>query len=138
MIYTVIILNEIFKKPRPIVINNWEATYMDFTTEKLCTMIESVKGTGIDTFVLDDGWFGIRNHDRSGLGDWFVNMEKLPQGLTPIINCAHEHGMKFGLWFEPEMVSEDSDLYEASGLGDSRRGTYALYRTRPTGLRFEP
>lgn len=99
------------KQPRPIVINNWEATYMDFTTEKLCTMIESVKGTGIDTFVLDDGWFGVRNYDRSGLGDWFVNMEKLPNGLTPIIDCAHANGMKFGLWFEPEMVSEDSDLY---------------------------
>lgn len=101
------------KQPRPIVINNWEATYMDFTTEKLCTMIESVKGTGIDTFVLDDGWFGVRDHDRSGLGDWFVNLEKLPQGLTPIIDCAHANGMKFGLWFEPEMVNEDSELYRA-------------------------
>lgn len=99
------------KKPRPIVINNWEATYMDFDTEKLCTIIESVKNTGIDTFVLDDGWFGVRNHDRSGLGDWFVNMDKLPQGLKPIIDCAHENGMKFGLWFEPEMVNPDSDLY---------------------------
>ena len=99
------------KRPRPVVINNWEATYMDFTTEKLCAIIESVKGTGIDTFVLDDGWFGVRNHDRSGLGDWFVNMDKLPQGLQPIIDCAHANGMKFGLWFEPEMVNTDSDLY---------------------------
>lgn len=99
------------KQPRPIVINNWEATYMEFTTEKLCEIIESVKDTGIDTFVLDDGWFGVRNHDRSGLGDWFVNLDKLPQGLTPIIECAHNNGMKFGLWFEPEMVNQDSDLF---------------------------
>ena len=101
------------KKHRPIVINNWEATYMDFTTEKLCEIIDSVKDTGIDTFVLDDGWFGVRNHDRSGLGDWFVNMDKLPQGLTPIIEHAHANGLKFGLWFEPEMINEDSDLYRA-------------------------
>ena len=99
------------KKPRPIVINNWEATYFNFDTEKLCAIIDSVEGTGIDTFVLDDGWFGVRNHDRSGLGDWFVNLNKLPQGHTPIIEHAQKKGMKFGLWFEPEMVNKDSDLY---------------------------
>lgn len=100
-------------KPRPIVINNWEATYFDFDTKKLCDIIDSVKGTGIDTLVLDDGWFGVRNNDLSGLGDWFVNMNKLPQGLTPIIEHAHKNGMKFGLWFEPEMVNPDSDLFRA-------------------------
>lgn len=101
------------KEYRPIVLNNWEATYMDFTTEKLCTMIDSIKGTGIDTFVLDDGWFGARNNDRCSLGDWFVDLEKLPQGLTPVIEHAHANGLKFGLWFEPEMISENSDLYRA-------------------------
>ena len=101
------------KQPRPIVINNWEATYFDFDTEKLCQIIDSVEGTGIDTLVLDDGWFGKRVNDLAGLGDWFVNMEKLPGGLTPIIDHAHKKGMKFGLWFEPEMVNPDSDLYRA-------------------------
>ena len=100
-------------KPRPIVINNWEATYFDFNTEKLCAIIDAVTGTGIDTFVLDDGWFGNRNSDTCALGDWFVNLEKLPQGLTPIIEHAHKKGMKFGLWFEPEMINEKSELYRA-------------------------
>lgn len=96
---------------RPIVINNWEATYFDFDEEKLKTMIDSVVGTGIDTFVLDDGWFGERNNDTSGLGDWFVNEKKLPHGLKGIIDYTHRKGLKFGLWFEPEMVNENSDLY---------------------------
>lgn len=113
-LYRDYLINDRFvKKTRPIVINNWEATYFDFDTEKLCKIIDSVAGTGIDTFVLDDGWFGVRNHDRSGLGDWFVNLNKLPQGLTPIIRHAHKNGLKFGLWFEPEMVNGDSDLYRA-------------------------
>ncbi|MBQ8882617.1 MAG: alpha-galactosidase, partial [Clostridia bacterium] len=99
--------------PRPIVINNWEATYFNFTEEKLCAMIEKVKGTGIDTFVLDDGWFGVRNDDRRSLGDWFINKPKLPNGLKPIAECCKRNGLKFGLWFEPEMVNPDSDLYRA-------------------------
>ena len=99
------------KSPRPIVINNWEATYFDFTVEKLCSMIEKVKGTGIDTFVLDDGWFGTRNNDCQGLGDWFINETKLPNGLKPIADCCHRNGLKFGLWFEPEMVNPDSNLF---------------------------
>lgn len=97
--------------PHPIVINNWEATYCDFNAEKLCGIIDSVKGTGIDTFVLDDGWFGKRNDDKTSLGDWYVNKEKLPGGLKPVIDYAHKNGMKFGLWFEPEMISPDSDLF---------------------------
>lgn len=101
------------KARRPVVINNWEGTYFNFDTKKLCDIIKAVKGSGIDAFVLDDGWFGVRNGDRSGLGDWFVNLDKLPDGLTPIIECAHENGMRFGLWFEPEMVNKDSDLYRA-------------------------
>lgn len=104
--------NYVYKK-RPIVLNNWESTYFDFNTEKLCELIEKARGTGIDTFVLDDGWFGKRDSDKVGLGDWYVNTEKLQGGLETVIEKCHECGMKFGLWFEPEMVSEDSDLYRA-------------------------
>ena len=100
-------------KPRPIVINNWEGTYFNFTAEKLMKIADGVKGTGIDTFVLDDGWFGKRDNDRSGLGDWFVNESKLAGGLDPVIKHINVFGMKFGLWFEPEMISEDSDIYRA-------------------------
>lgn len=98
---------------RPVVINNWEATYFNFDKEKLFAIIDASAGTGIDTFVLDDGWFGKRDNDHSGLGDWFVNTEKLEGGLNPIIDRCHERGLKFGLWFEPEMVNPDSDLYRA-------------------------
>lgn len=98
---------------RPLLVNNWEATYFTFDSEKLCAIADAAHGTGIDTFVLDDGWFGLRNGDRSGLGDWVVNEDKLDGGLTRIIDHVHSLGMKFGLWFEPEMVNEDSDLYRA-------------------------
>ena len=98
---------------RPILINNWEATYFDFSYKKLFPIIDEAAKLGIDTFVLDDGWFGKRNWDDSSLGDWFVNNEKLPQGLTPLIDRCKQNGMKFGLWFEPEMISENSDLYRA-------------------------
>ncbi|MBR2461296.1 MAG: alpha-galactosidase [Clostridia bacterium] len=101
------------KKPRPIVINNWEGTYFNFTVDKLKSIAKAVEGTGIDTFVLDDGWFGKRDSDRSGLGDWFVNTDKLEGGLTEIIRYVNSLGMKFGLWFEPEMISEDSDIFRA-------------------------
>ena len=97
------------RKARPIVINNWEGTYFDFDTQKLCDIVDSVKGTGIDTFVLDDGWFGKRDDDVSGLGDWVVNEKKV--NLSKVVEYTHEKGLKFGLWFEPEMISEDSDLY---------------------------
>lgn len=98
---------------RPIVINNWEATYFGFDNEKLFAIIDAAAKLGIDTFVLDDGWFGKRNDDKSGLGDWFVNNKKLKGGLKPVIDRCKKNGMKFGLWFEPEMISEDSDLYRA-------------------------
>lgn len=100
-------------QPRPLVINNWEGTYFKFNTEKLKALADGVAGTGIDTFVLDDGWFGVRNDEYSGLGDWFVNTQKLEGGLKDIIDHVHGLGMRFGLWFEPEMVSEDSDLFRA-------------------------
>ncbi len=99
--------------PRPIVLNSWEAAYFDFDKQKLCDIIDGAANTGIDTFVLDDGWFGVRDGDKAGLGDWVVNTKKLPGGLRPVIDHAHEKGMKFGLWFEPEMVNKDSDLYRA-------------------------
>ncbi len=98
-------------KRRPIVINNWEGTYFDFNNEKLFDIIDAAKDTGIDTFVLDDGWFGKRDSDKTGLGDWFVNENKLNGGLKAVIDRCKQNGLNFGLWFEPEMVSEDSDLY---------------------------
>ena len=98
---------------RPVVINNWEGTYFNFNTEKLKAIADAAEGTGIDTFVLDDGWFGKRDDATSGLGDWYVNESKLEGGLEAVIDHVHAKGMKFGLWFEPEMVNEDSDLYRA-------------------------
>lgn len=98
---------------RPVVVNNWEATYFDFDTDKLFAIIDKAATLGVDTFVLDDGWFGKRDNDDSGLGDWFVNTKKLRGGLKPVIDRCKQNGLKFGLWFEPEMVSEDSDLYRA-------------------------
>ena len=101
------------KTPRPIVINGWESCCFDFNNEKLFSLIDAAAGTGIDLLVLDDGWFGVRNDDNSGLGDWFVNTEKLKGGLKPVIDHCHEKGLNFGLWIEPEMISENSDLYRA-------------------------
>lgn len=98
---------------RPVVVNNWEATYFDFDNEKLFAIIDEAEKLGIDTFVLDDGWFGKRNDDKTGLGDWFVNESKLQGGLKAVTERCKKNGLKFGLWFEPEMVSEDSDLYRA-------------------------
>ena len=120
------------RKHRPLVINNWEATYFDFTPEKLKSIAKAVQGTGIDTFVLDDGWFGKRINDHSGLGDWVVNTDKLNNGLKEIIDYVNGLGMKFGLWFEPKMVNEDSDLYRehpdwAIGVPD-RPHCYSRYQ----------
>lgn len=98
---------------RPVVVNNWEATYFDFDNEKLFAIIDEAAKLGIDTFVLDDGWFGKRNDDKSSLGDWTVNGKKLKGGLKAVADRCRERGLKFGLWFEPEMISEDSDLYRA-------------------------
>lgn len=100
------------KKQRPIVINNWEATYFDFNEEKLLTLAKKAKNLGIECFVLDDGWFGERNDDTSSLGDWTVNERKFPKGLSHFSSRIHDLGMQFGLWFEPEMVSPDTSLYK--------------------------
>ena len=96
---------------RPVLINNWEATYFDFNEEKILNIARQASKLGIDMMVLDDGWFGKRDDDCSGLGDWFVNEKKLNGGLKALVEKINAMGMKFGLWFEPEMVSEDSDLY---------------------------
>ncbi len=100
-------------RERPILINNWEATYMDFDEEKLLSIASLAAELGIELFVLDDGWFGKRNNDRSSLGDWTVNLEKIPSGIGGLAKKINALGLKFGLWFEPEMVSPDSDLYRA-------------------------
>ena len=97
---------------RPILINNWEATYFDFNDEKIEAIAKDASSLGVELFVLDDGWFGERNSDKSSLGDWFVNEEKLKGGLNKLATKINNMGMKFGLWFEPEMVSPISKLYE--------------------------
>ncbi len=98
---------------RPVLINSWEATYFDFTADKVYDIAKMAAGLGVEMLVLDDGWFGRRYDDNRALGDWYVNEEKLPGGLAPLIGRINDLGMKFGIWIEPEMVSEDSDLYRA-------------------------
>lgn len=94
-------------------INNWEATYFDINEEKIVNIAKKAKQIGIDTMVLDDGWFGKRTDDKTGLGDWSENPERLPNGIDGLCNKINELGMHFGLWFEPEMVNPDSDLFRA-------------------------
>jgi len=101
------------KKDRPILINNWVATYFDFTEEKLIEIAKKAKSVGIELLVLDDGWFGKRNDDDCSLGDWAVNPKKLPLGIDGLAKKINEEGLKFGLWFEPEMANPDSDLFRA-------------------------
>ena len=98
-------------RKRPILINNWEATYFDFDTKKLLSIAEEASKLGIEMLVMDDGWFGKRNWDDSSLGDWQVNEEKLQGGLPALVEEVNKLGMKFGIWFEPEMISPDSGLY---------------------------
>lgn len=99
--------------PRPVLINNWEATYFDFDGSKIIQIAKQAAELGVEMLVLDDGWFGKRNSDLSGLGDWFVNEEKMGGTLASVVDQVNALGMKFGIWIEPEMVSEDSDLYRA-------------------------
>lgn len=96
---------------RPVLINNWEATYFDFNGDKIFNIAKQAAELGVEMLVLDDGWFGKRESDNSGLGDWFVNEEKMCGPLAKVVEKVNSIGMKFGLWIEPEMVSEDSDLY---------------------------
>ncbi len=101
------------KKERPVLVNNWEATYFDFSERKLLKLAESAAKLGAELFVLDDGWFGARNSDKAGLGDYNVNRKKLPSGLDGFAEKLRKMGLSFGLWMEPEMVNPDSDLYRA-------------------------
>lgn len=106
-----LIRGEYKDKKRPILINNWEATYFDFNTEKLLEIAREASGLGIEMLVMDDGWFGYRNDDNTSLGDWEVNEKKITGGLKHLVEEVNKLGMKFGIWFEPEMISPDSRLY---------------------------
>lgn len=100
-------------RPRPILLNNWEGTYFNFNEEILLKMAREARDVGVELFVLDDGWFGARNDDWKGLGDWICNPEKIPSGIGGLSGKISEMGLKFGLWVELEMVNPDSDLYRA-------------------------
>ncbi|GGF99939.1 alpha-galactosidase [Paenibacillus abyssi] len=100
-------------RTRPILVNNWEATYFDFNADKIESIAKAGKELGIELFVLDDGWFGKRDNDTTSLGDWFVDRNKLPNGLEDLVSRVRSLDMQFGLWFEPEMVSPVSELYKA-------------------------
>ncbi|MDP4146316.1 MAG: alpha-galactosidase, partial [Bacillota bacterium] len=108
-----LIRGEYKDKKRPILINNWEATYFDFNTEKLLSIAKEASKLGIEMLVMDDGWFGNRSSDNCALGDWVVNEDKINGGLKYLVDEINKLGMKFGIWFEPEMISPDSDLYRA-------------------------
>lgn len=127
-------------KPRPVHYNTWEAVYFDHSEERLMKLAEKAAWVGAERFVLDDGWFGSRRNDRSGLGDWWVSKDIYPNGLGPLADKVRSLGMDFGIWFEPEMVNPDSDLYrahpdwvlEARGVEQVPvRDQYTLDLTRP-------
>ena len=105
--------DEVRQKPRPVHYNTWEGIYFDHDMPTLLGLAEKAAQIGVERFVLDDGWFPGRKDDKAGLGDWFVDQQKYPDGLTPLINKVNQLGMEFGLWFEPEMVNPDSDLFRA-------------------------
>ena len=100
-------------RPRPILLNTWEPFQFDFTHDKLVNLAKSAQGTGVELFVLDDGWFGARNYSDAGLGDWYPNKEKLPKGLIGLADDINGLGLDFGIWVEPESVNEGSDLYRS-------------------------
>lgn len=99
------------KRPRPIVLNSWETMYFNLTTDKVLELAKCGQQLGVELFVLDDGWFGHREGDNSSLGDWTTDYRRLPKGISYIADEIHKMGMQFGLWFEPEMISIDSELY---------------------------
>lgn len=101
------------KKKRPVLLNSWEMCYFDVSEEKIIHVIKEAAKLGFELVVLDDGWFGHRNNSKSSLGDWTVNAEKFPNGLSPLLQCAKENGIQFGIWFEPEMISPDSVLMKS-------------------------
>ena len=118
------------RSERPLLINNWEATYFGFDEEKLLSLARCARDAGIDLFVLDDGWFGHRDADNSSLGDWVDDTRKLPHGLDGLSERIHALGMKFGLWVEPEMISPDSDLYRAHPDWCIHAGDYPRLESR--------
>jgi alpha-galactosidase len=99
--------------PRKVMLNTWEAVYFDHDLNRLCALADVAANVGVERFVLDDGWFGSRRNDKSGLGDWFVSPDVYPNGLAPLISHVQKLGMDFGIWVEPEMVNPDSDLFRA-------------------------
>lgn len=130
---------------RPVLINNWEATYFDFDTDKLLSIAREAKKHGIEMLVMDDGWFGQRNHEYCSLGDWRVNKTKLKGGLEYLVEQVKAEGMKFGIWFEPEMISPDSELYrmhpdwalQLSGRPATMgRGQYVLDLSQPEVVEY--
>ena len=98
-------------KPRPVHLNTWEGIYFDHNPEYIMNMATNAAEMGVERFIIDDGWFPGRNHDKAGLGDWFLDESKYPNGLEPVISHVNQLGMEFGLWFEPEMVNPDSELF---------------------------
>ena len=136
---THLIRGEYRNKKRPILINNWEATYFDFDTDKLLAIAKEASALGIEMLVMDDGWFGCRNDDNTSLGDWQVNEDKLKGGLKYLVDEVNKLGMKFGIWLEPEMISPDSNLYREhpdwafavpGRTGSLARNQYVLDLTR--------
>ena len=131
---------------RPVLLNNWEATYMDFDEQRIVGLFDGAKDLGVELFLLDDGWFGNnhpRDNDRAGLGDWQVNKKKLPHGLSYLADEAKARGLRFGIWTEPEMVNPASDLYERHpewAIGQpyrepqTSRNQLALDLSRPRGV----
>jgi alpha-galactosidase len=127
-------------RPRPVVLNNWEATYFDFDEARLLSIATAARDLGVEVFVLDDGWFGRRDDDTTSLGDWFVDRRKLPSGIDGLARKVTELGIGFGLWIEPEMISERSELFAAHPewtIGvpgrprTERRNQYVLDLSRP-------
>ncbi len=132
-------------RTRPVLINNWEATYFDFDTDKLLDIARQAKSCGIEMLVMDDGWFGQRNDDNSSLGDWQVNEDKIKGGLKYLVDEVNKIGLKFGIWMEPEMISPDSDLYRAhpdwaialpNRTPSKSRNQYVLDLTRPEVVEY--
>ena len=107
-----IVPREVFEQ-RPVVLNTWEAFVFDIDKDTILALADEGKKCGVDMLVVDDGWFGNRNGETAGLGDWWPNREKFPDGLKPLVQQIKDKGMKFGIWIEPEMVNPDSDLYRA-------------------------
>ncbi|MDO4865506.1 MAG: alpha-galactosidase [Clostridia bacterium] len=101
------------KRPRPVLLNSWEAAYFDFDADKLVAIAEAAAKAGVELFVMDDGWFGRRNDDTTSLGDWFTDLRKLPDGLKSLGDQIRALGLQFGIWMEPEMISPESELYRA-------------------------